>query len=95
VLEPLNDGIIIRTEKEDGKTKGGLIMGKPADDRAAKGTVVSVGSGRLLSSGVRVPLGVKPNDIVLYNKHAGVPVQDGNENYAVILETDLLAVVRG
>jgi chaperonin GroES len=95
VLEPLNDGIIIRTEKEDGKTKGGLIMGKPADDRAAKGVVISVGSGRLLSSGVRVPLGVKPNDVVLYNKHAGVTVQDNGESLTVLLETDLLAVVRG
>jgi len=95
MLEPLNDGLIVKIVKDDGKTKSGLLVPGSADmERTARGVVAAVGPGRLLSSGVRVPIAPKIGETVVYNKHAGVEIKDDGQDLVVLVETDLLAVVR-
>lgn len=95
MLQPLNDGVVVKVTKTDGKTKGGLLTVPGTDmERSARGVVSAVGPGRLLSTGVRVASDVKAGDTVVYNKHAGVELKEDGEDLVVLVETDLLAVVK-
>ncbi len=71
-LKPLNDTIVVERLEAAGKTPGGIILTDGAKERPQRGKVIAVGPGRLSQNGEKViPVAVKVNDIVMFERHAG------------------------
>lgn len=93
-LKPLGDRIVVRALEAEEKTKSGLIVPDSAKEKPQEAKVVAVGTGRLLDDGVVKPLEVKNGDRVLYGKYSGTEVTVNGEEYLIIREEDVLAVVK-
>jgi len=76
-----------------GKTKSGIVIPDTAKEKPQKGKVLAVGTGRTLDNGTRVPLEVQVGDIVVFSKYAGTEVKVDGEEYLIVSERDILAVV--
>jgi chaperonin GroES len=92
-LKPLADRVIIKPKPKQEQTPSGIVLPDTVSERPQEGTVIAVGPGRLLDSGIRVELEVKSGDAVLFAKYAGIVVKLEDEEYLVIRENELLAVV--
>lgn len=93
MLRPLGDRIIIERVEEEVKTASGIVLPDSAKEKPLQGRVISVGEGRLLDNGSRVAPDVAKDDLVLFAKYAGTELKhDGNE-YLILREDDILAVV--
>ena len=92
-LLPLNDHIVVKAVTEE-KTVGGIILPETADrEKPEKGTVIAVGPGKLLENGSRAALSVKVGDTVVFKKYSPDEVKVGKDEYLVIREDDVLAVL--
>jgi len=92
-LQPLGDRVVIRRETAEEKTKGGLYLPDTAKDKPARGTVVSIGEGRLLDNGKRSTFQIKEGDKVLFLSYAGEEFKIGDEELLLMRESDILAVI--
>jgi chaperonin GroES len=92
-LKPLGDRVVVRPKPKQDVTPTGIVLPDTVTERPQEGKVIAVGSGRLLDSGVRVPMEVKTGDEVLYAKYGGTEVKLDGEEYLVIRENELLAIV--
>lgn len=95
MLKPLGDRIIVKPISAEEKTPGGIVLPDTAKEKPQEGEVVAVGPGTQLSSGKRVPMDVKPGDRIIYGKYAGTEVKVGNEEYVILRQEDVLAVLEG
>ena len=93
-LKPLADRIVVRRLEAQDKTKSGLILPDSAKEKPQEGKVVSVGTGRLMDDGAIKPLEIKSGDRVLYGKYSGTEVSLEGEEYLILREEDVLAVVQ-
>lgn len=91
-IKPLADRVIIKALPMEEKTKSGIIMPDTAKEKPQEGEVVAVGPGKM-EKGVRVALDVKPNDRVIYSKYAGTEVKYDGQEYLILKESDILAVI--
>jgi chaperonin GroES len=92
-LKPLGDRVVIKPKPKDEVTSSGIVLPDTANEKPHEGTVLSVGPGRVLDSGKRVDMDVKAGDAVLFAKYAGTDLKLEGDDYLVIRESDLLAVV--
>jgi len=92
-LKPLADHVVVKPLEEADKTAGGIILPDTAKEKPTKGQVVAVGSGRVLGNGRVVPLAVKVGDRVIYGKYGGNEVKVGGQEYRIVQESEILAVV--
>jgi len=94
-LQPLADRVVIEREESENRTAGGIVLPDTAKDKPARGKVVSVGEGRRLESGKRVPLQVKVGDRVVFSTYAGeeVPINIGERKLLLMREEDILAII--
>ena len=90
---PLHDRIIIQRLEEQERTAGGIIIPDTAKEKPQQGKVIAVGTGIVLKDGKTVPLQLKPGDRVIFSKYGGTEVKFGDENYLVMREDDILAVI--
>jgi chaperonin GroES len=79
--------------QEEEKTKGGIIIPDTAKEKSVEGKVVAAGKGKLNEKGELVPLEVKPGDRVMFGKYAGTEIQIEGEDYLIMREDDLLAII--
>ena len=93
-LKPLGDRIVVRALEAQEKTKSGIIVPDAAKEKPQEGKVVSVGTGRLLDNGQTKALEIKSGDRVLYGKYSGSEVTVGDEEYLILREEDVLAIVQ-
>ena len=93
-LRPLGDRIVVRTEKPDDKTKSGLVLPDTAKEKPQEGKVLAVGKGKLLDDGSIKPLEIKTGSKVLYGKYSGTEVTVAGEDYLILREEDVLAIVQ-
>ena len=91
-LKPLGDRVVVQPKPKQDVTPTGIVLPDTVTERPQEGKVIAVGSGRLLDSGVRVPMEVKTGDEVLYAKYGGTEVKLDGEEYLVIRENELLAI---
>ena len=91
---PLQDRVLVRRIEGEDKTKGGLIIPDTAKEKPQKGKVIAVGTGRVLENGQRVPLEVEEGDIVVFAKYGGTEIEIDGEEYVILSERDLLAVLQ-
>ena len=92
-LKPLGDRIVVRPTEAEAKTKSGLVLPDTAKEKPQEGKVIAVGSGRLLDDGTVKSLEVKSGDKILYGKYAGTEVHVQDEDYLILREDDVLAIV--
>jgi len=92
-IRPLNDKIVVRRVEAETKTKGGIVLPDTAKEKPKEGVVVSVGAGKLLENGNRAQFQVKEKDRVIFSSYAGTEVKVDGEEYLILSEDDVLAVV--
>jgi len=92
-LKPLADHVVVKPLEETDKTAGGIILPDTAKEKPTKGQVVAVGSGRVLGNGRVIPLAVKVGDRVIYGKYGGNEVKLGGQEYRIVQESEILAVI--
>lgn len=92
-IRPLRDRIIVKRLEEIEKTKGGIIIPDTAKEKPQEAEVVAVGSGRVDDSGKTVPVEVKVGDKVLFSKYSGTEIKIDDEDYLILQEGDIQAVV--
>ncbi len=92
-LRPLQDRIIVKRLEEESKTAGGILIPDTAKEKPQRGTVISVGEGKLLEDGSRSKVQVKKGDKVLFTSYAGTEVKIGGKDYMIMDETDIMAVI--
>jgi chaperonin GroES len=92
-LKPLGDRVVVQPKSREETTRSGIVLPDTASEKPQEGKVLSVGPGRLLDNGKRVDMEVKAGDSVLFAKYAGTEVKLDGQDYLVIRESDLLAVM--
>jgi chaperonin GroES len=93
-LQPLGDRVVVEREESESVTAGGIVLPDTAKDKPARGKIISVGDGRLLKNGKRVPLQVQPGDRVLFSSYAGETFKVGSDELVLMHEEDILAVIK-
>ena len=92
-IKPLNDKIVVKRLEAEERTKGGIVLPDTAKEKPREGRVVSVGVGKLLENGKRAALTVKAGDRVIFSSYAGTEVKLSGEEFLILNEDDVLAVV--
>jgi chaperonin GroES len=89
---PLADRVVVKALEETEQMRGGLFIPDTAKEKPQQGEIIAVGPGRY-EEGKRVPMDLKVNDRVLYGKYSGTEVTIDDEQYLILRETDVLAVI--
>jgi len=92
-LKPLADRVIVKPMEAAEKTKGGIILPDTAKEKPIEGTIVAVGPGKVTEDGKQVKLEVKEGDKVLYGKYSGTEVTVEGEEYLIMRESDIFAII--
>ena len=93
MLKPLGDRVVIELVESEEKTASGIVLPDSAKEKPQEGKVVAVGTGRVLENGERVALEVSEGDRIIFSKYAGTEVKyEGNE-YLILRESDILAII--
>jgi chaperonin GroES len=92
-VEPLNDKIVVKRLEAESTTAGGIVLPDSAKEKPKQGRVISLGDGKLLENGKRAKFQVKEGDRVLFTSYAGSDVKIGNEEYLIMTEDDILAII--
>ncbi len=94
-IRPLGDKVIIKRVEAEDVTAGGIVLPDSAKEKPKRGLIKAIGDGKLLDSGERSQLQVKKNDEVLFTSYAGTEVKVGGDEYIIMDESDILAVLEG
>src|SRR5687768_5614708 len=92
-LSPLADRVVVKATEESEQMRGGLYIPDTAKEKPQQGEIVAVGPGRFEKE-VRVPMEVKVGNKVLYGKYSGTEVTVDNEQYLILRESDVLAILK-
>ena len=92
-VKPLGDRILVKRIEAEEKTKGGIVLPDTAKEKPKEGKVVAVGRGKTLDSGELSPLNVKDGDRIIFSSYAGTEVKIDGEEYLIMKEDDVLAIV--
>jgi chaperonin GroES len=92
-LRPLGDRVLVQRAEAEEKTAGGILLPESAKDKPKEGLILAVGDGKVLDSGERQKLTVKVGDRVLFSSYAGTEVKVSGEEYLIMSENDVLAVI--
>ena len=92
-LKPLNDRVLVKRLESEERTASGLYIPDTAKEKPSKGEVVAVGPGKHADDGKLVPMAVKVDDMVLFNKYAGTEVKIDGAEHLVMREDDILAII--
>ena len=93
IVKPLADRVVVKPLEEAEVKKGGIIIPDTAKEKPMEGEVVEVGPGRI-EEGKRVALEVKKGDRILYGKYSGTEVSISGEEYLIMRESDIFAVIQ-
>ncbi len=93
-IQPLGDRVLVKRLEAEEKTKGGIVLPDTAKEKPQKGEVVAVGKGKVLESGKIDTLEVKKGDKVLFGKYAGTEITDKEQEYLILREEDILAIIK-
>ena len=92
-LKPLADRVIVKPSEAEEKTKGGIILPDTAKEKPIEGTVIAIGPGKTADDGKLVKPEVKVGDKVLYGKYSGTEVTVEGEEYLIMRESDIFAII--
>ena len=92
-IKPLADRVVVKPGEAEEKVKGGIIIPDTAKEKPQQGEIVAVGPGKASDTGDLVKMEVKVGDKVLYGKYAGTEVSLDGDDYLIMRESDILAVI--
>jgi chaperonin GroES len=92
-LRPLDDRVVVEPMEAEERTAGGIVLPDTAKEKPQRGTMVSVGPGKLLDNGERGTLSVAIGDEVIYGKYSGTEIEVDGRDVKILRETDILAKV--
>ena len=92
-IKPVGDRVVVKPAAKEEVTKSGIVIPDTAKEKPQEGTVIAVGSGRLLDNGDRAVIDVHEGDRVLFAKYGGTEFKLDGEEYLVLKESDILAIV--
>jgi chaperonin GroES len=92
-IRPLGDKILVKRLEAEEKTAGGIVLPDTAKEKPKRGTVQAVGDGKLLDSGERSQLQVAKGNQVIFSSYSGTEIKVDGEEYLIIDEGDILAIV--
>jgi len=92
-IRPLHDRVLIKRMEEERTSPGGIVIPDSATEKPIKGEVVAAGKGKILESGDVRPMDIKVNDKVLFGKFSGTEIKIEGEEYLVMREEDIVAVI--
>ena len=90
MLKPFADRVLVEVDVEESKTAGGILLPDTAQKKSQKGTVIAIGSGKVLDNGERLPFEVAVGDRVLFAKYSGVDIEEGGKKFLLLSERDIL-----
>ena len=90
---PLGERVIVKPIEQEQTTRGGIVLPDTAKEKPQEGEVVAVGPGRLSDDGKRISMELSKGDRVVYSKFAGTEYKDGDEEYLILRESDILAKI--
>ena len=92
-IRPLHDRVIVKRLESETRTAGGIVIPDSAAEKPVQGKIVAVGKGKILEDGTVRPLDVKVGDHILFGKYSGTEVKVDGEEYLVMREEDVMAVI--
>ncbi len=92
-VKPLEDRVILKPMEAEQKTSGGIIIPDNAKEKPQKGEVISVGPGKVNDKGQKIDMTLKKGDKVLYGKYSGTEVNIDGDEYLIVRESDVLAIL--
>ena len=92
-IRPLQDRVLVKRVEAVEEVRGGIVIPDTAKEKPQEGKIVAVGPGSISDSGSRVAPEVKKGDIVLYGKYVGTEVNVGGDDYLILRESDVLAIL--
>lgn len=92
-IKPLGERVVLKVLESEERTKSGIVLPDTAKEKPQMGKVIAVGSGKMLENGQKIALDVKVGDKVLFAKYAGTEVKLDGEEYMVLKESDILALI--
>ena len=93
-IKPLGDRVVVKAMPREEVTRGGIVLPDTAKEKPQEGKVVAVGPGRVTEEGKRIPMEVQEGDTVIYAKYAGSEIKLDDEEYLILGEKDILAVLQ-
>jgi chaperonin GroES len=94
-LRPVGDRVVVKPAQREEVTRSGIVIPDTAKEKPQEGTVIAVGSGKLLDNGERVTMELREGDRVLFAKYGGTEFKLDGEDLLVLRESDVLAVIEG
>ncbi|MEQ1893330.1 MAG: co-chaperone GroES [Planctomycetota bacterium] len=94
-IQPLGDRVIVQRAEAEEKTAGGILLPETAKDKPKEGRVLAVGDGKIMDDGQRQKMNLKAGDRVLFTSYAGTEIKYQGEEYLIMSENDVLAVING
>ena len=92
-IKPLSDRVVVKAEAAEEKTASGIILPDTAKEKPQMGIVVAIGPGKVSDSWSNIKMTVKVGDKVLYGKYSGTEVTFENEDYLIMKENDIFAIL--
>ena len=93
-IQPIHDRILVTRIEAEEVARGGIIIPDSAKEKPQEGKVVAVGSGTLKEDGTRLPLDVQAGDRILFGKYSGSEVRVADNDYVIMREEDVLAILK-
>ncbi|MCD8023280.1 MAG: co-chaperone GroES [Lachnospiraceae bacterium] len=91
-LVPLGDRVVLKQQEAEETTKSGIILTSKTQEKPQQGEVIAVGPGGMVD-GKEVQMTVKPGDQVIYSKYSGNEVKIGEDEFVIVKQSDILAVI--
>ena len=92
-IQPLADRVVVKALEEAEQMRGGLYIPDTAKEKPQEGEIVAVGPGKLSDEGTRIPMDVAAGNRVLYGKYSGTEVTVGGDQFLILRESDILAII--
>lgn len=92
MIKPLADRVVLKHREPEEKTQSGIILPNQAKEKPQEAEVIAVGPGNVVD-GKKIEMEVKIGDIVIYSKYSGTEVKFDNEEYVIVKQSDILAVI--
>lgn len=92
-IRPLGDKILVQRAEAEEKTSGGILLPESAKDKPKEGKILALGDGKLLDDGERAKWNIKVGDRVIFSSYAGTEVKYDGEEYLIMREDDILAII--
>ena len=92
-IRPVHDRILVKREEEKDAKKGRIVIPDTAKEKPQEGRVIAVGTGKVMDDGKKIALDVKADDRILFGKYSGSEVTVDDEEYLIMKEEDVLAII--